>query len=342
MAFMFDGVIINNLTFYLMQPDYICSNERGQYHCSVQEACKNLNADVPEFKVSINWNNGTSLHNWIQDFDLMCAPSYQIGLIGTTYFLGIVLGNIFLARLGDVYGAMPLTRIALVITLVIVFLLMFVVRSLASLYFLLFVFGLFNCWRAFCPFLYAQEIVLQEDSKLVGSIFLCMTTIPSITYSIYFQSMSKDWFYATLFYFTLLLIATCISFYLPQSPRFFASKLQFEEAKRSLNFIAKMNRKKQIDPEMEMFTNELHTVEVEMTRDQDLINEINDFSLGRLLADRVYATNLAIICFCWCGCMYSFFIITFNMKYFPANIYSLVIMACLVEVFAYLISGTAS
>eukprot|EP00350_Pseudokeronopsis_sp_OXSARD2_P002355 CAMPEP_0170559402 /NCGR_PEP_ID=MMETSP0211-20121228/42475_1 /TAXON_ID=311385 /ORGANISM="Pseudokeronopsis sp., Strain OXSARD2" /LENGTH=57 /DNA_ID=CAMNT_0010872383 /DNA_START=217 /DNA_END=387 /DNA_ORIENTATION=- len=56
--------------------------------------------------------------------------------------------------------------------------------------------------------------------------------------------MSKEWSYIVFFYFLLLLVATVISFYLPQSPRFYASKLMFDEAKRSLNFIAKLNKKK--------------------------------------------------------------------------------------------------
>jgi len=39
----------------------------------------------------------------------MCAPKNKIGLLGSTYFVGLVLGSIFLPRLSDIYGRKSLT-----------------------------------------------------------------------------------------------------------------------------------------------------------------------------------------------------------------------------------------
>jgi len=36
------------------------------------------------------------LKNWLWEFDMMCSPSYQIGLFGSSLFVGFTLCGILL------------------------------------------------------------------------------------------------------------------------------------------------------------------------------------------------------------------------------------------------------
>mmetsp|Transcript_19450 Transcript_19450/g.14120 ORF Transcript_19450/g.14120 Transcript_19450/m.14120 type:complete len:101 (-) Transcript_19450:52-354(-) len=96
---------------------------------------------------------------------------------------------------------------------------------------------------------------------------MIFTAFPTLSAAIYFQNISTEWSYYVALQTFLLLIATCIAFYLPQSPRYLLSKLKFEEAKKSFNFIAITNGKYPINFEEEMFRNEIPVIEAEISRD---------------------------------------------------------------------------
>lgn len=54
--------------------------------------------------IEIDWSSTTSLHNWVEKFDLVCVEAWKIGLIGSMYPFGWALACLFVPRLGDVYG----------------------------------------------------------------------------------------------------------------------------------------------------------------------------------------------------------------------------------------------
>ena len=45
-----------------------------------------------------------SLNNWIDKFELQCAPKEKMGYFGALYFIGLVIGSLTLPRLSDNFG----------------------------------------------------------------------------------------------------------------------------------------------------------------------------------------------------------------------------------------------
>ena len=61
----------------------------------------------------INYDDPKSLYNWVETLDLKCIintlkfigeSTEVIGMLGSAFFIGWVISNIFVPRLGDIYG----------------------------------------------------------------------------------------------------------------------------------------------------------------------------------------------------------------------------------------------
>jgi MFS family permease len=52
----------------------------------------------------IDYSNPSSLHNWIDTRDLRCASDLSIGALGSSFFIGILIGSSFLSSYGDTIG----------------------------------------------------------------------------------------------------------------------------------------------------------------------------------------------------------------------------------------------
>ena len=111
------------------------------------------------------------LHNWIEDLELRCVDNWKIGMFGSIFFVGHVLGSIFLAGYGDTYGRIYLMRASQGISLVSYIIITYFTRNLLVIYFLLFVIGLLSCWRLSLSYIYGQEIVSSSIQNLTGSFF---------------------------------------------------------------------------------------------------------------------------------------------------------------------------
>jgi MFS family permease len=45
-----------------------------------------------------------SLHNIIEQLDFYCETDMEIGLFGSSFLVGVVIGCVTFARMGDIYG----------------------------------------------------------------------------------------------------------------------------------------------------------------------------------------------------------------------------------------------
>ena len=66
--------------------------------CSMQELC--LGQTTPQIPYYVEYNNRTSLHNWVEPLNLYCTPGYKLALLGSLYFAGwscTILGVPYLA-----------------------------------------------------------------------------------------------------------------------------------------------------------------------------------------------------------------------------------------------------
>ena len=89
------------LPYMELIPDYLCTSpsHTSPYKCEPKDFCGKSDVNA-----KIDWNSDTSLHNWAVQLDLACKSDSEIGLIGTMYFVGVILSVTTLLRLSDLYG----------------------------------------------------------------------------------------------------------------------------------------------------------------------------------------------------------------------------------------------
>ena len=71
--------------------------------CEPEEFCKNysLREDI---KMRTNFKKDSSLHNWVEQYDMVCMDKSAYGVFGSLFFFGVVIGSVILPRLSDHKG----------------------------------------------------------------------------------------------------------------------------------------------------------------------------------------------------------------------------------------------
>jgi MFS family permease len=77
-------------------------NESDQ-EANLEEYC----ADPESPTCEIDYQAKTTLKNLISQLDFICAPGWKLGLVGSVFLVGIVVGCSFVTKMGDKYGRRP-------------------------------------------------------------------------------------------------------------------------------------------------------------------------------------------------------------------------------------------
>ncbi len=86
----------------------------------------------------------------------MCAPGWQLGLVGATFLIGIVVGCSFVTKMGDKYGRRPVYAMGLFINGAIVMVIIFSHTVIID-YFCLFMLGISITARYYVGYTYNLE-----------------------------------------------------------------------------------------------------------------------------------------------------------------------------------------
>ena len=146
-------------------PIYNCFEGESSEICTRHQTCE------PGVEFEIKTEGAIYLHNWIEDLNLRCVENWKIGMFGSIFFMGHVMGSVFLAGYGDTYGRIYLMRVGQGVSLVAYIWIVYFSRNLLVIYTLLFVVGLLSCWRLSLSYIYGQEIVASNIQNLTGSFF---------------------------------------------------------------------------------------------------------------------------------------------------------------------------
>lgn len=79
----------------------------------------------PQVEYQIDYSSKYSLHNWVQQYNLICSKDYLIGAIGSLYFAGWAALALVLPAKADKIGRKYVSCITLFITACSVTLLLF-------------------------------------------------------------------------------------------------------------------------------------------------------------------------------------------------------------------------
>ena len=142
-------------SFFELQPAYLCRvGDDGDWEkCKPEDFCDGDGVDY-----EIDFSEETSLHNWVSEYGLECAPKYELGLFGSLYFAAVVLGSLVFAPLADRIGRRPVTLAGLLLAAVAQTLILFS-PSLKLTYVLYFLTGLSMPMRVFVGYIYAMEFL---------------------------------------------------------------------------------------------------------------------------------------------------------------------------------------
>eukprot|EP00347_Sterkiella_histriomuscorum_P017063 403350803 len=365
------GMLYSALASLEKQPKYVCYNEDGTtFECFAQQICSD-----PNLKYEVDWSAITSLHNWIEDLNLRCESSTKVGLIGSMYFVGWVIAAFILPRMSDFYGRKKIFLLSMfgcaTTYMVIIF-----SRKIELTIALMFILGFFSVGRASVGYLYMQELTPVKNQVIVGSICQMTSGLMTIFICLYFMFISKYWIPFQIFGCSTMFLVTITVWFMPESPKFLISKKRYDEARTSIKFIAWVNRYKgelnfKFDRELQDSKGhsqryDLNQSNITMNqtiiedkhsmmethsknqRDLDLlkspmskIKEEKELtgSLRDLFKIRRHAINLTILVTIWIASSFNYYLINFQLKYIEGDFFINSIVASLVEVPAFLLSG---
>lgn len=83
--------------------------------CTQEEIC---DQNIPKDRYRPKKDNDEYIDNWIEKFDLLCEQKWKIGLIGSMYFIGVIVGMSFVPPLSDAYGRKVIFIVTLIISVV--------------------------------------------------------------------------------------------------------------------------------------------------------------------------------------------------------------------------------
>lgn len=328
------GFLFYNLSLLELQPKYLCTNTTNpgvEYPCKAADFCGKENVQH-----RIDWDDKTSLHNWVETLDLTCAQGTKVGLIGSMYFFGLAGSAIVLPRLSDLFGRKRIYFISMAAHLA-VYLVFLLSTSLTLNIVMMFFFGSLSVVRASIGYIYMQEFTPVAQQSIVGTLVQVITGTISILACIYFYFISPWWRPFQIFAWALNLVIVGCVFLVPESPKYLLSKKRFAEARVSLRYIAKVNKRDPAVVERMVFEGETASaVSAENEEASKLTGGLSD-----LIKIKRHLINLVIMAVVWIASAFNYFLINFKMKSFPGNIYVNTSIASGSEIVAYILAGIA-
>ena len=140
----------------------------------------------------VDTESDLSLHNWVIDYGMQCAPKYQFGLFGSMFFFAVVLSSILLTPLADRFGRRPILLIGTAMNCITQTVMLFS-ESRQLTYGLVFILGLGMPMNVFVGYIYAMELIPANRTSYVSAVTMGNDGLVIAVASIWFQVVSKNW-----------------------------------------------------------------------------------------------------------------------------------------------------
>ncbi|CAI2364767.1 unnamed protein product [Moneuplotes crassus] len=321
---------IHTMPFLEKYPSLVCQHEDGKmYFCEKKDICSNGEL-IPGKKWGIDDHDDQTLtHNWITQMNLYCESNFNIGLLGSVYFVGFVLSG-FILMLADVYGRKKLTIIGTFVTTICIYGL-FYCTDITHAYIWLFLTGL-SIFRLYSIYMLSMEITRKKSQIYISSIFLAGKGLISVMIpSFYFLLGGKNWRIPYSFAIIMAPLLCVLTFFIPESPRYYYERRMYPQLRNLIRKFAKTNGAK-------------------MDHNYDIDKEIEDIRLkskGKsgekskfyYLKDRLIFWNLCVVIICFIAVSFDSYLIGFHIKYIKGNLYFLTIVSTVSDCTATMLAG---
>jgi MFS family permease len=162
-----------NFAFMEKIPEFVSFNGDIWESCKVETVCEIREAHSTShgyISYKVDEESKNSIWNWMTQFNLYCEEDeYAVGIFGSTFFFGFLIGAAILLRLADIYGRKTMGLISLFFSF------LFLVGlsmsdSIEMTYFLLFANGFFIAGRCGIFYILMMESIPEASSKTFGVI----------------------------------------------------------------------------------------------------------------------------------------------------------------------------
>ncbi|CDW90772.1 solute carrier family member 5 [Stylonychia lemnae] len=340
MAMVSSAFFLYSFAFLEHKPQYQCLNQETQ----IWETCLSLQfCNNPDVQWRINFEDGESIHNLIEQLNFHCEPDYKLGLFGSFFLLGIVVGCFTLARAGDIYGRRRIFIIGMVSQIIVCTTILFS-TSIYFDYVLLFLIGWAITGKQFVGFSYLIELQPVKQQVIMGTAMFMLEAVAYLFICAYFSYISKYWQYIQIPTIGFAVFGVIVVYFFPESPRFLLSQNRFTDLRDTLNTIARINGKNPKTANDFQFKEEQtqkNLLNQKFTNNPDFNDEpiSSSHSLKELCLDKTLRNNLIFSCIIWSCSMFNFYLITFYLKYFPGSIFSNSKWFAVSDFISFLISG---
>lgn len=188
-----------------------------------------------------NATDGEYLDNWVDKLGLLCESKQRIGMLGSAFFIGILLAMMIVPKASDLWGRKYLFVLTMTVSLTAQ---VGLIRSdsLNSSVIYMIMIGSTFPGKNVVGLNYMLEFVPENHhTKYVtfGMILDCLT-LYGMSYG--FQKYNRNWLWTQVLGLAGTSFALLVSALLmPESPKFLYVKKRYEEARQSLNFVSNFN-----------------------------------------------------------------------------------------------------
>ncbi|TNV80154.1 hypothetical protein FGO68_gene7510 [Halteria grandinella] len=315
-----NAFVIYAIPFLQLYPKYICPEDLPE--CTHRDRCGRKD-------IQIDWDSIYSLKNWVQRLDLECTKPYLIAGIGSSHFLGWMLGSLLVTRIGDIYGRkLPFISAQLLGSAMQLSLLFTTdIHIMIGLFFFT---GMAASGRFTLAHVYLQELMPIKYRSHAGTMVQFIDSMLVVVVSLYHRFITKEWYPLQIFAACSMVISFGATMVIPESPKYLYSKGRYDEARKVLQFIQNfLSRNKQENVQV-IFDTEVKGQDIIVDQKGNMID---------LLRNRQYLGNLFAFSLQWITGIFAYYSIYFQLKYFEGDIYTNVIIAGASEMCSNFITG---
>jgi MFS family permease len=190
---------------------------------------------------TINWDNQTSLYNWVEQLDLICVDKEHIGLIGSVYFMGWTTTCLVVPPPADRYGRRLIFLGCITLLLVSYAWLMFT-HNINVTISMMYLQGFITSGRITVGYVYMQEFMTPKWRVVIGATWNVFDGLTYLFMTIYFGWIDKHYFWYCMIGFWFATFTVCVGLlFIPESPLWLLKVGRFDQAKLAIKKIVKFN-----------------------------------------------------------------------------------------------------